>query len=185
MFTIKEHGIIIAFFLLISAVIGTIAVFLYLSPTNCDGIGCIALLPYAIPTLPTYPAVALINFLTIGPASGILRSPTLLKFIPIFLIFVNSFIFGLLCTTVFISFRKRFDGEKLNRTKYAAKKFLPYFFVWVVIFSIFIAVKYPLKPFLSDEEILSACTARRYTNTNKCLINYVVYKLPTDLPHLD
>lgn len=168
----------IPIFLLISVVIGTISVFLYLSPTNCSGFGCIA--PEAILTLPIYPTIALIDFLTIDFASGILKSPTILKFIPVFFIFVNSFIFGLLFMVVLIAFRKKHNGEKLNRVKYATKKFLLYFLVWVIVFSAFIAVKYPLKPFLSDNEIITICKTYNYVkqDRNECLINYIVYKLP-------
>lgn len=175
-FKIKKDRMLITVFILLSIIVGTSALVL-LEPCGA-GLGCVVLLPFffvgiaAMPIVWFFDRIFFEKILLISSFS--FESPSIVKLIPIIVMFVYTFLIGLLLTIVIIRvFNRNLDpNERKSRIKNASIKFRNYCILWIFAAFSFLLVTTPTVPFVSDNTLISYCS-----RNSQCMDDFLHYRL--------
>ena len=99
-------------------------------------------------------------------------SPSLIKFIPVIVTYIYTFIIGLLVVLIIINLSN--SNNKKFRIKHAITKFRNYCILWIFAAIFYMLFTTPTAPFASDNQIISYCSSDDYYN---CMDDFLHYKL--------
>ena len=152
LFKIEQDKIKIIFFILAGIITGSSALVL-LEPCY-EGIGCVVLIPFAIVGSPAIPMLWFIENILFKITRGyshFYSMPSFIKFIPVILMYLYTFLLGFIISAILIILS--FSNEKKERIKHSFKKFATYCIITIILVSGYLFLRYPVAPFVSNERL--------------------------------